>query len=229
MRKLATGCAALAAAMVFAGPGKADMTLGQSNDPRLKLNDHLADLFGAERSAIARLDPDRLERLGSPRPMPRPARDATTVRYDGEWLNAQPAAQGGDEWQCLTEALYFEARGESVKGQFAVAEVILNRVDHVRYPDSVCGVVNQGTGERHKCQFSYNCDGVAEDITEPAAYERVGKIARAMLDGAERALTAGSTHYHTMAVAPRWAKRLVQTGTIGVHHFYRFPTQVTSR
>ena len=64
------------------------------------------------------------------------------VRYDAAWLGSLPAPSGGSDWQCLTEALYFEARGESLKGQFAVAEVILNRVDSGLYPRTVCGVVN---------------------------------------------------------------------------------------
>ncbi|MGC9420213.1 MAG: cell wall hydrolase, partial [Rhodovulum sp.] len=97
------------------------------------------------------------------------------------------------------------------------------RVSSPAYPDSVCGVVNQGTGKRYQCQFTYTCDGHAEVIREPAVYERLGKIARVMLDGAPRQLTKGATHYHTTAVNPRWASRFPRTATIGVHHFYRQP------
>lgn len=146
------------------------------------------------------------------------------VRYDVEWVDALPTATGGDEWYCMAEALYFEARGESIKGQFAVAEVVLNRVDTARFPDTVCGVVNQGTGKRYQCQFTYTCDGYAENVHEPKAWDRVGKIARLMLDGAPRALTAGATHYHTKAVNPRWSRVYARTTTIGVHHFYRSPS-----
>jgi len=141
-----------------------------------------------------------------------------------EWLAAQPKPKQDAEWLCLSEALYFEARGETLKGQFAVAEVILNRVDNPAFPASVCKVVNQGTGRKFACQFTYTCDGIAEVIREASAYERVGKIARAMLDGAPRVLTKGATHFHTKAVAPRWAKVFTHTVSFGAHRFYRMPS-----
>jgi spore germination cell wall hydrolase CwlJ-like protein len=137
---------------------------------------------------------------------------------------AGAASEGGPEWRCLSEALYFEARGESLVGQVAVAEVILNRVDSGKYPDSVCGVVRQGaTGRLHACQFSYNCDGRPEDIHERDAWDRVGRVARRMIDGHARALTSGATHYHALHVAPRWSRRFEKTARIGEHVFYRVP------
>ncbi|MHA3978879.1 cell wall hydrolase [Halovulum sp. GXIMD14794] len=143
-------------------------------------------------------------------------------------LDKLPKASGGPEWACLTEALYFEARGESLKGQLAVAEVILNRVESRRYPDSICGVISQGESRRHGCQFSFRCDGKPETFNERRAYERVGKIARVMLDGRDRALTDGATHYHTTAVKPSWSRRLTRTARIGSHLFYRLPLQQAS-
>ena len=145
------------------------------------------------------------------------------VEYSTVWLDAQPevSSQGDEEWECMTEALYFEARGESVEGMFAVAEVILNRAESPYWPDTVCGVVRQGTGEKWQCQFSYYCDGIDEVYSEPRAHQRVGKVARAMLDGADRPLTGGADHYHTKAVAPYWAEVFARTTTIGEHHFYR--------
>ncbi len=149
------------------------------------------------------------------------------VGYTRDWIDAQPTAKGGDEWRCLSEAIYFEARGESVKGQFAVAEVILNRVDSPGYPDTVCGVVNQGTGRKFACQFTYTCDGHKEVISEPRAFKRVSKVAKLMISGAPRVLTSGATHYHTRAVSPRWSRKFKRTTSIGVHHFYREPTRVS--
>ncbi|WP_299844783.1 cell wall hydrolase [uncultured Roseovarius sp.] len=151
----------------------------------------------------------------------------TKIGYSREWLDAQPAVKGGDEWACLAEALYFEARGESVKGQFAVAEVILNRVDSPRFPDTVCDVINQGTGRKYQCQFTYTCDGFKEIINEPRAFKRVGKVAKMMVSGAPRKLTDGATFYHTRAVNPRWSRKFTRTTSIGQHHFYRPPTRVT--
>ena len=95
-----------------------------------------------------------------------------------EVLASQPVATGGQQWECLAEALYFEARGETVRGMFAVGEVILNRVDSDAYPDTLCGVINQGTGRLYACQFTYTCDGRAETIHEPRSWKRVGNVAR---------------------------------------------------
>jgi spore germination cell wall hydrolase CwlJ-like protein len=141
--------------------------------------------------------------------------------FDAGWLARQPIASGGEEWQCLSEALYFEARGETVEGLFAVAEVILNRVKSSRYPNSVCGVINQGTGKKYACQFTYTCDGIPEAINEPGAWVKVGKIARAALNGQHSTVTKGATHYHTTAVRPSWSKVFAQTARIGDHVFYR--------
>ncbi len=154
-------------------------------------------------------------------------RPETEIDYSRDWLEQQDAIKGGPEWRCLAEALYFEARGESVRGQFAVAEVILNRVDDPSYPDTVCGVIHQGTGRKYQCQFTYTCDGHPDTIHEKEAFRQVGKVARLMVDGAPRRLTSGATHYHTRAVSPRWARHFPRTTTIGVHHFYRQPTRVS--
>ena len=142
------------------------------------------------------------------------------IEYTRSYLDGLAPAKGGDEWACLTEALYFEARGETVEGIFAVAEVILNRVDSSRFPPSVCAVVRQGTGRKYQCQFSYRCDGHAEVVREPHAYRKVAKVARLMLDGAPRLLTNGAQFYHTRAVSPRWSRVFDRTTTIGAHHFY---------
>ncbi|MEM1383792.1 MAG: cell wall hydrolase [Pseudomonadota bacterium] len=133
------------------------------------------------------------------------------------------------EWRCMTEALYFEARGERLIGQVAVAEVILNRVDSRRYPDSICAVVRQGMQRKNACQFSYNCDGLKNHIANRKAYEAVGKVAWVMMEGRPRLLTGKATHYHATYVNPDWASRLVHTARIGTHLFYRRPTQLSKR
>jgi spore germination cell wall hydrolase CwlJ-like protein len=189
------------AAVADVGPiNRADLTRALYGAPQLQ--PVLATLPAPDLSA---------EALGMP-----PAEGLTET-----WLMAQPAPQGDAEWQCLTEALYFEARGESLKGQIAVAEVILNRVDSPLYPGSVCGVVKQRGGGG--CQFSYVCDGRADRMREKGAADLAGRIARAMLDGAPRLLTDGATHFHTRAVRPGWSRRFDQTASIGAHVFYRHP------
>lgn len=133
------------------------------------------------------------------------------------------------EWHCLAEALYFEARGESFRGQVAVAEVILNRVDSKRYPNSICGVVQQGQSRRNACQFSYNCDGVANRIGEKGVFEDLGKLAWVMMRGRERTLTDDALFYHNTSVRPRWSRKLVRTTRIGDHIFYRPPVKLSRR
>jgi len=160
----------------------------------------------------------RLKRLITQPPAP-----AGHVQFSRDWVDSQPRAQGSAEWRCLAEALYFEARGETVKGQFAVAEVIMNRVKSARYPATPCAVIHQGTGRKYQCQFTYTCDGHSETISEPVAYERVSKVARAILDDRAPPVTHGATHYHTTAVRPRWSKVFERTTRIGVHLFYRKP------
>ncbi len=135
-------------------------------------------------------------------------------------LDSMPNATGDRQWQCLTEALYFEARSETLEGQFAVGEVILNRVDEASFPDSVCGVVTQGAHRLNACQFSYNCDGKAEHFTEPKAFARSGKLAKMLLEGRARVLTAGATYYHASSVQPSWARSFIETAQIGRHIFY---------
>lgn len=132
-------------------------------------------------------------------------------------------------WYCLAEALYFEARGESLRGQIAVAEVILNRVDSKRYPGSVCGVVQQGQHRRNACQFSYNCDGRSNRIGNKKSFNKLGKLAYVMLNGAERELTGNALYYHNDTVRPRWSRKMVKTARIGRHIFYRRPVKLSKR
>ena len=130
---------------------------------------------------------------------------------------------------CLAEALYFEARGEPIKGQLAVGEVVLNRVEDPRYPNSICKVVNQGTGRRFACQFTYTCDGKLETVFERDAYAISLKISKILLTTHDRKLTKGSTHYHSNYVNPKWSKNFERITKYGRHIFYRQPRQVSQR
>jgi hypothetical protein len=205
--------AAVFAILCMGAPAQADDVLAA----------RLGALLGQERAAIQQVPDVRIAVLTAVPPVS--ARNIPIapdiITYDVAFLNGQPTASGGEQWRCLAEALYFEARGESVRGMFAVGEVIMNRVDSARYPNTLCGVINQGTGRKFACQFTYTCDGNAEVIHEPAAWAKVGKVARLLVDGAPRQLTDGATHYHTRAVNPRWARVFPRTTTIGSHHFYR--------
>ena len=215
------------AVVLLTGAAFADVTVSQSNDPTEAIGSQFASLLGAEHDAMDAMPEARLTALaiGPEVTAGRATAKAeapvapAVIEYTDGWLAAQIAPEGGSEWNCLKTALYFEARGESLKGQFAVAEVVLNRRDSGRYPASVCGVVNQGGNGG--CQFSYNCDGARDVMSEPGAAYRAGEIAAVMLNGAPRALTAGATYFHTRAVSPSWSRRFERTAAIGAHLFYR--------
>lgn len=126
------------------------------------------------------------------------------------------------EHQCLSEAIYYEARSERVAGQIAVAEVIVNRVNSKHFPNSFCGVVYQGAERNTGCQFTFTCDGSTALQPKGRHWKRSQKIANLTLMGASRPLTERATHYHTLDVNPHWAPSLQVTKTIGSHKFYRF-------
>ena len=127
------------------------------------------------------------------------------------------------QFQCLAEAVYFEARSEPYRGQAAVAQVVLNRVKSKLYPSTICGVVYQNQSWRNACQFSFACDGIPERVTEPEAWKTAKEVAEKVLRG-EIYLTevANATHYHASYVHPVWAKELKRMTKIGLHIFYRF-------
>ncbi|WP_206682708.1 cell wall hydrolase [Chthonobacter albigriseus] len=126
------------------------------------------------------------------------------------------------EQRCLAEAIYFEARGESEKGQLAVAQVVLNRVRNPAYPDSICKVVYQNEGKRDACQFSYACDGIKDVVRPGSAWTRARKVARdATFGGAYLAELGTATHYHATYVRPNWASVFKKQEKIGRHVFYQ--------
>jgi hypothetical protein len=139
-----------------------------------------------------------------------------------EWLNLDAKGRAGAE-KCLAEAIYFEARGEAVRGQMAVAQVVLNRVFSGRYPSTVCGVVYQNAHRRRfACQFSFACDGRRDVIREPDMWERAKTIASEMLDGKLWLPEVGkATHYHASWVHPGWVREMTKLQRLGVHTFYR--------
>jgi spore germination cell wall hydrolase CwlJ-like protein len=124
--------------------------------------------------------------------------------------------------KCLAEAVYFEARGEAVRGQIAVAQVVLNRAFSGFYPNTVCAVVYQNKHRHLACQFTFACDNVADVVREPDMWDRAKKIAKAMLDGQLwLPEVAKSTHYHAYWVRPSWVHEMKKMYKYGVHTFYR--------
>lgn len=135
------------------------------------------------------------------------------------WLGADLERQT----VCLANAVYYEANGEPLSGQRAVAQVVLNRLRHPRFPKSVCEVVNQGSERSTGCQFSFTCDGSLARAPNPVRWKVAMGVAAAALDGWTSAEAGQATHYHTLYVFPKWAPELLKLGILGHHIFYRLP------
>lgn len=130
------------------------------------------------------------------------------------------------EFRCLALNVYWEARSEPSLGQFAVAAVTLNRVAHKRFPGTICGVVQQGGAERrHRCQFSWWCDGKSDVPTNNVAWQAAKSIAYTALLFDPPDPTDGALWYHADYVSPAWRKAMAHTATIGRHIYYRKPMQ----
>lgn len=197
--------------------------------------DELTRIMDHERATIGALDMARVTRSAESAPATTQSATINGIKPDTlpetlavTTLDQMPSIEGGDEqWRCLAQAIYFEARGEPLKGQIAVAEVVLNRVDNRAYPDTVCGVTNQGASSGRACQFSYACNGTKR-MASPLPRERAEKLAAIMLAGRERTVTDGATHFHATYVRPAWSRKFVRTAAIGQHIFYRQGTRVAS-
>ena len=150
-------------------------------------------------------------------PMPRDAPPLSPAERLGLKGEAYAKAE-----RCLANAIYFEARSEPVRGQMAVAQVVLNRVFSGVYPDDVCSVVYQNAHRRLACQFTFACDGKSKAITDRGSWARSMRIARQTLDGQIYLPEVGkSTHYHATYVSPTWARTMHRLVRHGVHNFYR--------
>lgn len=124
--------------------------------------------------------------------------------------------------KCLTQAVYYEAATEPMEGRRAVAQVVLNRVRHPAYPNSVCGVVYQGAERLTGCQFSFTCDGSLLRPPAAKAWREAQLVASEALSGYVEGNVGAATHYHADYVLPRWAFELLKSTQIGRHIFYRF-------
>ena len=151
------------------------------------------------------------------RPSPRRA-GYTPPRLD---LKTPPRVPDNDV-ECLTQAIYYEARNESEAGQAAVAEVVLNRSRHRAYPKRVCEVVYQRNSRT--CQFTFTCDGsIGRGAVNPVAWARAERIAREVYEGRSAQLPKNSVNYHANYVRPSWGQRLARVRQIGAHIFYGAP------
>lgn len=134
------------------------------------------------------------------------------------------------EQRCLAEAMYYEARGEGLDGEKAIAEVVFNRMRSARYPHSICGVVYQRAAARHGCQFSFTCDGEMDTPKSGGAWARAKRLAVKIMTGLIQLgdVTENAIAFHATAVQPGWGEHLVRTIQIGNHVFYRAATRTRS-
>jgi spore germination cell wall hydrolase CwlJ-like protein len=133
------------------------------------------------------------------------------------------ALDGARDLDCLTQAVYYESRGESPRGQAAVAQVVLNRVRHPSFPKTICAVVFQGAGlGKADCQFSFVCDGSMRQPLDAGAWDKAQHVAARALSGAVVAEIGSATHFHATRLGPQWGDGLIKVATVGLHVFYKF-------
>lgn len=191
--------------------------------------------------AVAAIDPDlktpaldAIESIAAPNsdvPMPKSmstklayARaDLPATVFDDSVHDKKGKKVSDKEVWCMATAIYFEARGETYRGQVGVAQVVMNRVAHKLYPDTICGVVYQNQSKRNACQFSFACDGISDKVSDKKAWAQAMTIAKDVISGKEYLAEVGySTHYHAAYVYPNWAPRMKKNAKIGQHIFYQF-------
>jgi spore germination cell wall hydrolase CwlJ-like protein len=145
----------------------------------------------------------------------------TLPKAEKQKIVAQRRVRQAEE-NCLARAVYFEARSESALGQMAVAKVILNRVKSPDFPNSICGVVYQGSNRRNSCQFSFACDGQPDDVKQPAAWSQAKVVAHRAINGDQAIATKmnGALFYHADYVQPKWARTMRKVLKVGRHVFY---------
>ena len=143
--------------------------------------------------------------------------------FDGTVSDKKGKKFSDKEMWCMATAIYFESRGESYRGQVAVAQVVMNRVSHKLYPSTICGVVFQNQSKRNACQFSFACDGIPEKVNDQKSWKQAQQIANDVVSGKEYLTEVGyATHYHATYVRPHWAPRMTKLTKIGLHVFYQF-------
>ncbi len=171
--------------------------------------------------AAVRAEPEKIEnRLALTPPVWKLESTFKLKRNEKQKIVAQRRIRLAEE-NCLAKAVYFEARSESELGQLAVAKVVLNRVKDPNYPKTICGVVYQGSDRRNSCQFSFACDGVADEVKSKDAWDRSKRIAQKAIAGDQTIRVIGAaTNYHADYVRPKWAKEMRKLIKIGRHIFY---------
>ncbi|WP_240782028.1 cell wall hydrolase [Qipengyuania sediminis] len=193
--------------------GSDDAAGGRVTLPRVV--QETAPIYSTE---VMPLAPEEASAINAERPV-----DVTALVPAPALSIARESAAGvgyGAALRCLTQAVYYEAASEPDEGQRAVAQVVLNRVRHPAFPDTVCGVVYQGSERVTGCQFSFTCDGSLARVPSQGGWARAERVAREALAGRVAAAVGNATHYHANYVVPYWAPTLDKAATVGAHIFY---------
>ncbi|VVN92775.1 cell wall hydrolase [Pseudomonas fluorescens] len=152
-------------------------------------------------------------------PAPAPKAEAIT-QSEVQAVDPAGAAPLDDAITCLARSIYWEAKGKNSADMKAVANVVMNRLGHEGFPDTVCGVVKQGS-ETKSCQFSWWCDGRPDSVQEEVPYALAKEIARKALNKQLPDRTRGALYFHDRTVKPGWAREYIRTADIGLFRFYK--------
>jgi spore germination cell wall hydrolase CwlJ-like protein len=181
-------------------------------------------LFAGDEAQKARSAEDKAQTLeqnaASEGDKSRPSESETITKPEAQALDPSGENLLDDALTCLARSIYWEARGEDAAGIEAIASVVMNRLGHEGFPDTICEVVRQGV-EKGACQFSWWCDGLSDDAQEEEAYSVAKEIARKILNKQVQDRTGGALYFHQKDVAPKWAAEYLRTVKIGKHIFYK--------
>lgn len=162
-----------------------------------------------------------LERLAAPDgEKGHPAPSSVITKAEVQAVDPAGEEPLDDAITCLARTIYWEAKGEDADGMEAIASVVMNRLGHEGFPDTVCGVVKQGR-EKRECQFSWWCDGRPDDVEEEKRYEVAKEIARKALNRQLADRSDGALYFHHRRVSPGWAEKYTRTTAVGDHLFYK--------
>lgn len=176
----------------------------------------------AQRDRQAEMLTARLEQLQGQDGLRRTSGDGAARVSAARPFRLDGALDQSRDLECLTQAVYYEARGEGREGMKAVAQVVLNRARHPAFPKTVCAVVYQGANRKSGCQFSFTCNGAMRGAVNRTAWSRARDVATKALSGQVFSAVGNATHFHTTAVSPSWRNSLVRVNQVGDHLFYRF-------
>ncbi|VVO69404.1 cell wall hydrolase [Pseudomonas fluorescens] len=180
--------------------------------------------FAADQQQTRKVAEDKAEVLeqkaadnSSPAPVPK---SEAITQPEVQAVDPAGKAPLDDAITCLARSIYWEAKGKDAADMEAVANVVMNRLGHGGFPDTVCGVVKQGS-ETRNCQFSWWCDGRADSVQEEVPYAMAKEIARKALNKQLPDRTKGALYFHDRTVKPNWAKEYTNTANIGLFKFYK--------